>query len=76
MTEIPLERKDKNMKNMFYFEGLPNSYDGRCADCPFSMDSECPELGADVSNFINNGRINKCCPFIQKEELKNEETRS
>lgn len=64
------------MKNMFYYSGMPNSYDGRCADCPFSMDSECPELGADVSNFVNNGHINKCCPFIQKEETQNEETRS
>ena len=61
-------------KNMFYFAGLPNNYDGRCADCPFSMDSECSELGADISRFIDNGHINRNCPFIQKEETQNEET--
>ena len=62
------------MKNMFYFDGLPNSYDGRCADCPFSMDSECPELGTSVQAYINNGHINRNCPFVSKEEKKNEET--
>lgn len=60
------------MKNMFFRSGLINPEDGRCGNCPFGKFSNgrliCSETGMDVSRSNKNGRINKDCPFIEKED--------
>ena len=61
------------MKEMFFKSGFPNGYDGRCSDCPFWImengggGCRCTETNQDVRSYVLNGRINKKCPFIQKE---------
>lgn len=61
------------MKDMFYYGGLPNGGDGRCAEC-FNWIMEnagegarCAETNQDIKNYVIHGHINRNCPFIQKE---------
>ena len=62
------------MKGMFYFGGFPHIADGRCDNCPFWVlensrtEARCIETDDDVIKYVLNGRINKNCPYITKDE--------
>lgn len=61
------------MEDMFFRNGLPNNFDGRCGSCPFWTANysentyQCNETDMDVRQYVLNGHINKNCPFIQNE---------
>lgn len=62
------------MKDMFYYSGMVNNYDGRCDDCPYRVDTVTDgwycnkSVCMDVNPYVHTGRINYNCPLRTKDE--------
>lgn len=57
------------LNDMFSGKKEIDTFDGRCAFCPFRTETDCKETEQDVSWYLNNGYVNKTCPYRTKDEL-------